>query len=352
MFEQFSLRLYEKAAAEDYQFAHNNLWVMQKVEMSTLVFIQLFDAEKISFPSLVLEEKERRTQMAPMLNQFSQVVVVHVMAGGNPPEFTGVEEYMGQPVYSIFWHVNMQTGEITVPQGQPKKFFNIRTMIESAFQAAQEGTEHTSFEEVTSRTEAQRPRAKYRHPIIAYGLIFVNLMILLLMYMDGYQVGNVTVPVQYGAILAEFVVHGGEWWRLVAAMFIHFGFSHFFANAFGILIFGTRLERYFGRRMFFIVYIFSGLAGSVVSLFNLYFFQPFAVSAGASGAVYGIVGAMFAYTRVTKRSIEFITWYVMLIYIGLGMAMGFATPGIDNFAHIGGLLMGVLIGGIYAKFKK
>ena len=157
------------------------------------------------------------------------------------------------------------------------------------------------------------------------------------------------MPERFGAIVPELVIGQNQWYRLFTAMFIHFGLMHFAANAFGLLIFGSRLERHLGRVKFCAIYILSGLLGSVFSLANLHFAQAYAISAGASGAIYGIVGAMFAYTRITKRSIEFINWYAMLIYISIGVGMGFATPGIDNFAHIGGLVGGAVLGGVYAR---
>jgi len=180
-------------------------------------------------------------------------------------------------------------------------------------------------------------------------LIFINAVILGLMYLDGYRAGDIFVPMRFGAMVPELVIYNNEWYRLFASNYIHFGFFHFFSNAFGIMIFGTRLEQYLGRKIFIPTYIFSGLLGSVLSLVYLYFFGPFAVSAGASGAVFGIIGAIFAYTRITKRSIEFINWYLMLIYIGMSMTMGLSIPGINNIAHLGGLIGGVIIGAVYAK---
>jgi rhomboid protease GluP len=119
---------------------------------------------------------------------------------------------------------------------------------------------------------------------------------------------------------------------------------HLLANTMGLIIFGTRVERYFGRTAFLAIYFISGLTGSLFSLGNMYFNQSIAVSAGASGAVYGLVGSVFIFTRLTRHEIETLNWYVMLVFIGIGLAMGFAMSGIDNFAHIGGLIGGALTG--------
>jgi len=130
-------------------------------------------------------------------------------------------------------------------------------------------------------------------------------------------------------------------------MFIHFGIGHFFANVMGLIVFGTRVERYFGRVAFLVIYVLAGLLGSLASLF---FTQGYA--AGASGAIYGIIGAIFAYTRITGRDIEHMNWYTLFFFIGIGLAVGFLTPGIDDFGHLGGLVGGLLIGAIMVKTVK
>jgi rhomboid protease GluP len=124
-------------------------------------------------------------------------------------------------------------------------------------------------------------------------------------------------------------------------MFVHFGLRHFLMNTVGLLIFGIRVERYLGPVYFALIYFMSGLCGAVASLF---FTQGY--SAGASGAIYGLVGAAFAFTRVSKQSMDQITNYIMVIYILIGVAMGFATPHIDNAGHIGGLAAGVVLGAL------
>ncbi|MCL2388419.1 MAG: rhomboid family intramembrane serine protease [Defluviitaleaceae bacterium] len=391
MFAQFSARLYAIAADNEYELTQKNgndisdtsHWIARKMEMTTLSTLHVVDATKINFQTILENDKKNCEAAEPLLERVGQIANIYILASDTIIDITGAEEYYGQPIYSIFWQVNPATGEITIPKGQPKKIFNIRKMLEAAAQplfaddmqsvlherleassagdsdnmqfAPHERLEAgSSFAEITNKAVANRPTPKYRHAWISYLIIFANAAILGLMYLDGYYSGDITVATRFGAIVPEYVFHRREWYRLFAAMFLHFGVAHFAANAMGILIFGSRLERYFGRRFFLAVYLLSGLVGSVFSVVNLYFFQqaPHIVAAGASGAVYGLVGAMFAYTRITKRTVDFINWYVMIFYIGIGMVLGFATPGIDNAAHIGGLIGGAVIGTIYVLAKK
>ena len=361
MFTQFSAHLYEKAVKNHYQFYtadNENIdsakhWIVQKIEMATLVMLHVIDGAQISLQTLMDYDKRHYTKLETTLDQSVKVENLYIIAGEAPPEFDSFqfEEYFGQQIYSIFWHINLRTGEITVPKGQPKELFYIRKIVLEAYNGTGEENDNPTFSEISSRIDALRPKVKHSYPIISYVIILINAAILGIMYLYGYPDSHISVPVRFGAIAAELVINNGEWYRLFTSMFLHFGAGHLFANCFGILIFGTRLERFLGRRIFIITYIFSGLVGSAFSLINLYFFQHSAISAGASGAVYGIVGAIFAYTRISKNPIEFINWYFMLIYIGIGIAMGIATPGIDNFGHMGGLIGGMIIGGAYAKIS-
>ncbi|MCL1883043.1 MAG: rhomboid family intramembrane serine protease [Defluviitaleaceae bacterium] len=357
MFTQFSMCLYEQAAKNSYQLSEvadnqNKLihWTAQKHEMATLTVIYLIDTTNVNFQAIQEFDTENHKYEENLLPQTGKITNLYILAGGEAPDFDSfeTEEYFGQPIYSIFWHVDILKNEISVPKNQPKKLFDIRDLILSACANAKISAPENSFAEIKERAAALNLKPKHRHAFLSYAIILINALILGLMYLEGYDESNLSVPLRFGAIRSDLVLYGGEWFRLFNAIFIHFGFTHFFANAMGILIFGSRLERYLGRSAFLGIYIFSGLLGSVFSLANLYIFHPHVTSAGASGAVYGIVGAMLAFTRIVKRPIEFINWYVMLIYIGIGMVVGFATPGIDNFAHLGGLFGGIIIGGVLA----
>ena len=144
------------------------------------------------------------------------------------------------------------------------------------------------------------------------------------------------------------LVAGGEYWRLLSSVFLHIGIMHLMLNSLGLLIYGMLLETAFGRLRFVLIYVAAGLAGSTVSFVA----NPMAISAGASGAIFGLLGALAAcfltgrgpQGRGSRRDAAGIA---VLIAINLGY--GLVAPGIDNWAHIGGLAMGFALGIILAE---
>jgi hypothetical protein len=138
-------------------------------------------------------------------------------------------------------------------------------------------------------------------------------------------------------------IAGGEYWRLFTTMFLHAGLAHLVMNGIGLFIVGRLVETSFGHLRFLLIYILSGLFGSVVS-FGL---SSGLVGAGASGAIFGILGALAAFFAVNRDSFgkEGRQSLVgVLMVAGLLLASGIQTEEVDNWAHFGGLVAGFFIG--------
>jgi rhomboid protease GluP len=148
---------------------------------------------------------------------------------------------------------------------------------------------------------------------------------------------------------APVLVAQGQTWRLITAMFLHAGILHLALNAYALWLFGTVVERTFGKARFLAIYFVSGFLGSVAS----YAFSSVTVEGigtvgvGASGAIVGLLGAFVAYNlrrRHTMAGRANLQW--ALIIIAINAALGSAFPGVDNRAHLGGLVAGFIAGGI------
>lgn len=139
-------------------------------------------------------------------------------------------------------------------------------------------------------------------------------------------------------------VQGGDWWRLLTATFLHSGAMHLAMNMAGLVGAGITVERIYGHRLFLLIYLGSGLVGSALSL---HFSAQQAVSVGASGAVFGVTGALlvgiFQHRRKLPRAFGAQTLGGVGFFIVYSLVQGFAQQGIDNGAHVGGLLGGCLL---------
>lgn len=139
-------------------------------------------------------------------------------------------------------------------------------------------------------------------------------------------------------------VQRGEWWRLLSATFLHGGLMHLAMNMIGLISAGVAVERIYGHRLFLLVYVGSGLFGSALSL---HFSAQSAVSVGASGAVFGVTGALlvaiYQHRETLPKAFGKQTISSLGIFIVYALMQGFARQGIDNAAHVGGLLGGCVL---------
>ncbi len=172
-------------------------------------------------------------------------------------------------------------------------------------------------------------------PIITYGIIAINVFMWILMTLAGGST-NISVLIKFGAMYWPLVMRG-EYWRFITPMFLHVGAMHLAFNSYALYNLGRLAEKIYGRSRFVIIYAAAGISGSIFS-----FLFTRAVSAGASGAIFGLLGALLYFGR--KRPGVFRRGFTanLLSILGINLFIGFTYPGIDNFAHIGGLLGGFI----------
>lgn len=175
---------------------------------------------------------------------------------------------------------------------------------------------------------------KMKKPIITYLLVIINILMYIIPILFG----------TYNALLDKYSIYGpavraGQYYRLITGTFIHANIFHLFFNCYALAILGSQLESFLGKPKYLIVYLFSALIGS---LFSVTFAGNY-YSIGASGAIFGLMGSLvyFGYHYRVYLGNVVKSQIIPLILMNLGI--GFLVPGIDNSAHIGGLLGGALI---------
>lgn len=174
-----------------------------------------------------------------------------------------------------------------------------------------------------------------KKPVVTYALIVLNIMVYLFMTLydlDGtyfYALAN-----NY-----EFV-QNGQIYRLLTSMFLHADIIHIGCNMYALYILGPQVERYYGKTKFLLIYLLSGILGSI---FSCVFMSADTISMGASGAIFGLLGSIAYFTYYYRATLQGLLRSQVLPVILLNLAIGFMVPGIDISGHIGGLIGGTLV---------
>ena len=188
-------------------------------------------------------------------------------------------------------------------------------------------------------------------PVMTLLLVFINVAVYLYVEFSGSSYDTEHM-IQMGAVYDPLVLQNHEFFRLITHFFLHFGFDHLFNNMISLLILGYSLEQVTGRVRFLILYFLSGILAGVASIvYNIYIGQE-TVSCGASGAIYGLMGALLVLLIVGNRGRLSSEVPRYLLYIGISIYSGMQDPSIDNAAHVGGFVAGVLICLVMTRFAR
>ena len=173
-------------------------------------------------------------------------------------------------------------------------------------------------------------------------LIILNVLVFLVSESSGSS-QDVMHMLDLGAAYTPLITENGEVYRLFTSMFLHFGISHLMNNMLVLFVLGSRLERAVGKLRFLAVYLFGGTAANIISMFLELKTGEYSVSAGASGAVFAVMGAMIYIVLRNHGRLEDLTVRQILIMAAFSLYFGFTSTGVDNAAHVGGLLAGLVL---------
>lgn len=173
-------------------------------------------------------------------------------------------------------------------------------------------------------------------------LAIVNTLVFFVLSLGG-QTEDGIYMVKHGAMYPPYILEYGQYYRLFTSMFLHFGFFHLMNNMVVLLALGWNLERAVGRIRFLMIYFLSGFGGNLLSLLKDVKNNMSPVSAGASGAIFGMTGAMLCLVILNHGRVGEVTRQGMIGMTFITLYSGFVNGGVDNFAHIGGLLTGAAV---------
>ena len=177
---------------------------------------------------------------------------------------------------------------------------------------------------------------KIKKPYITLGIILINFFLFLLMYVFGKGSTDAYTLVQFGALYKPLVLKG-DIYRLLTTAFLHIGIVHLLVNSYSLYVIGSQLESFLGKLKFLFVYLISAISGSLMSII---FSNN--VSAGASGAIFGLLGSLLYFGFNYRVFLGNVLKSQIIPLIVLNLGLGFMISGIDSAAHVGGLIGGIL----------
>ena len=171
-------------------------------------------------------------------------------------------------------------------------------------------------------------------PIIVNNIIIgILILIFVISYILGYHTNLIYNFGVFGPLVRE-----GEVYRLLTGTLLHSGIIHLFFNCYALFVVGNQIESFYGKKKFLVIYLFSALTGSLMSIS-----MHDTISIGASGAIFGLLGSLLYFGYYYRVYLGSVILQRVVPVILFNLIIGFSINNIDNFGHIGGLIGGVLI---------
>lgn len=179
---------------------------------------------------------------------------------------------------------------------------------------------------------------EFKSYYITYTLIFINVFVFLISAIRSRNIFDINpyVLLDMGAKYRPLMYFTNEWWRLITCNFLHGGIVHLAFNMYALYILGKQIEDLYGKKGYIIIYSLSGLGGSLLS----YYLAPMSLSVGASGAIFGLLSALLVYAFKERERIQKGAISNLVFVIGINLIFGLSASNIDNYGHIGGLVVG------------
>lgn len=242
------------------------------------------------------------------------------------------------------WFVDSEKKELVVAENQIDDFFGLRYGLEQTINAEKKSGNPWNLKEAV--------KDKSNFPYVTIGLIAINVIWFIVLSFMG-DTTSASFMWSMGADYGPSVFEEYQFYRLLLSMFMHFGFPHLVGNMVYLAVAGTRVEKSIGHLRFFLIYMLAGIAASFFSTAYYYLTGQATVSAGASGAIYGIIGIIIYLTGKNRGRIGIkamgIRIMVVLIFL---FYSNFVTPNVDIFAHLFGLIFGIVLSFAFLHTKK
>ena len=246
------------------------------------------------------------------------------------------------------WIVNSNSMSLLIYDNEPDDFYGLKELIESESFAVSsrpdvyyESKTEGGYAGYYDSSPRQNRSLTQEFTPVNTALVLINVLVFFCMTFIG-STENVEFMLGHGAMFVPAVLEDGEIYRFFTCMFLHFGFMHLAGNMVVLMFLGDNVERAVGKLKFILIYLLGGMFGSLGSFAYALVYNPGIVSAGASGAIFAIIGALLWLVIRNKGRLEDMTTLRMCVLIAYALYNGITSENVDMAAHLFGLIGGFL----------
>ena len=329
-------RLYDFFVAEDYQQIptdSDNVAMFAEGFDDTVYLVNVIElSATYAFNRKKYSVYRQLTKM-----QFSQVgashiILLNILLIDNADRIYDEVNYLSEEsdgFLDIHWIIDTRYNDLIIPKKQVHKVLDLESRLIELIK----GKEGSYI--------AIRPRTKA--PVISGAIILLNIVLWLVMVLKGIPMDYQGL-ISFGGLSLDSILEQGYYANIFTNMFIHISAIHLIFFSFCILVLGTKLERYVKWWQFLLIYIGSGLGGSLMTLGYRYFVPKEVITAGAYACVFGLIGGMLLCTKLTHRLFDGLHEYHLLFFLLAGGLFTYFSPQLlDKFPIIGGFISGILL---------
>ncbi len=226
------------------------------------------------------------------------------------------------------WLFSEDYGKLYVFENQPDDFDGLYYLIDK----------NTNIEKKKNRVHIRK-----LFGVVTPILVLANIVIYILSSLTMNPYGTSSV-VRALADNLDAVFNHHQYYRIFTAMFVHFSITHIVSNMTILIALGARIENLVGRLKMLFAYVFTGMVASAASLISCYMGHTYRYAGGASGAICGLMGVMIILAILNRGRVSDISLWNLLVLSALTIVNGYVSEGIDNVAHIAGLIAGIMVG--------
>lgn len=242
---------------------------------------------------------------------------------------------------SFCWMIDTIADKLIIHESQVSDFYGWKGILEDfLFDLSNRPKESFAKEERNIGKNRRNQKGIGRFSLVNIILVSVNVILFLICTFTGDMLYN------KGALSVMYIVEDKAYYRVISSMFLHWDVRHLFSNMIVLYYVGEIVERRIGHLPYAIVYFFAGIAGNIFSMGYELFAGEYALSAGASGAVFGVEGALLFLVIMHRGRLESMTIGRVAFAIAFSLYCGFTSSGVNNAAHVGGVLMGFVLAAI------